>query len=121
MGLAGLGTDVQTFSSLMKYKINLYKLQEHNDGPRASVFADLVATSLYEKRFGSYFIQPIVAGLDKQKDGTYEPVIATYDSIGTLEKSYFACGGTAAEFLYGVAEAFYKEDMNETELFECVS
>ena len=63
----------------------------------------------------------MVAGLEEKAPGEFEPVIATYDSIGTLEKSYFACGGTGAEFLYGVAEAFYKEDMNETELFECVS
>ena len=121
MGLSGLGSDVQTFSSLMKYKINLYKLEEHNDGPSATTFSNLIATSLYEKRFGAYFIQPIVAGLDENKDGTFEPVIATYDNIGTLETSYFACGGTAAELLYGPAEAFYKENMNPDELFECVS
>ncbi len=59
--------------------------------------------------------------MDEKKDGTFEPVIATYDSIGTLETSYFACGGTGAEFLYGPAEAFYKENMNPDELFECVS
>ena len=50
MGLAGLATDVKTFSSKMKMKTNMYKLTEKRD-IKASVYTDLVATSLYEKRF----------------------------------------------------------------------
>ena len=49
MGISGLGTDVQTFNSLMKFKTNLYKLQEGRD-IKASTFSKLVSTSLYEKR-----------------------------------------------------------------------
>ena len=54
---------------------------------------------------------PVVAGLDDKGDGTYEPVIASYDYIGWKESSYFACAGTSQEFLYGVCESFFKEDM----------
>lgn len=43
-------------------KTNTYKLDEHRD-INATVFADLIATTLYEKRFGPYFLQPVVAGL----------------------------------------------------------
>ena len=49
MGLTGLGTDVQTFNSWMKFKNNLYKLKEGRD-LKASTFGKLVATSLYERR-----------------------------------------------------------------------
>ena len=49
MGLSGLGTDVQTFNALMKFKTNLYKLQEGKE-MKASTFSRLVSTSLYEKR-----------------------------------------------------------------------
>ena len=49
MGISGLGTDVQTFNALMKFKTNLYKLKEGRD-IKASTFAKLVSTSLYEKR-----------------------------------------------------------------------
>ena len=48
-GLAGLATDVQTFSKTLKLKTNMYKLTEERD-IKASVFTDLVASSLYEKR-----------------------------------------------------------------------
>ena len=49
MGISGLGTDVQTFNSWMKFKMNLYKLKEGRE-MKASVFSKLVSTSLYEKR-----------------------------------------------------------------------
>ena len=49
MGVSGLGTDVQTFNSLMKFKLNLFNLQEGRE-MKASTFSKLVATSLYEKR-----------------------------------------------------------------------
>jgi len=49
MGIAGLATDVQTFASLMKFKLNLYKLKEGRE-MGADVFSKLVSTTLYEKR-----------------------------------------------------------------------
>ena len=53
---------------------------------KASVFSKLVATSLYEKRFGPYFVSPIVAGLDKVGENEYEAVIVNYDSIGCRDE-----------------------------------
>ena len=38
-------------------------------------------------RWGPYFIEPLVIGLDKVSDTEYKPVIATYDSIGTYQPS----------------------------------
>ena len=49
MGVSGLGTDVQTFNSLMTFKNNLYRLREGKE-MKAGTFTKLVATSLYEKR-----------------------------------------------------------------------
>ena len=76
MGLGGLGTDVQTFSALMEEKINLYTLKE-NKPMKPITFCNLVAYSLFQKRFGSYITQPIVAGMQNG-----DPVLASYDSIG---------------------------------------
>lgn len=46
---------------------------------KPNTFANLVSSQLYEKRFGSYFVTPIVIGIEDGK-----AVIATYDSIGSL-------------------------------------
>lgn len=121
MGISGLATDVNTFNSLMKFKNNLYKLNEGKD-LTASTFSKLVSTSLYEKRFGPYFVSPVVAGLDKISDTEYKPVICTYDSIGYREHNgQFEVAGTGSELLYGCCETFYKVDMGPEELFEVIS
>eukprot|EP01015_Nassula_variabilis_P010462 TRINITY_DN183_c0_g1_i7.p3 TRINITY_DN183_c0_g1~~TRINITY_DN183_c0_g1_i7.p3 ORF type:complete len:127 (+),score=35.19 TRINITY_DN183_c0_g1_i7:66-446(+) len=84
---------------------------------RPNTFANLVSTTLYSKRFSPYFVSPIVAGLEKG-----QPVLTTYDSIGCLTKTEeFVVGGTAAETLYGIAEAFYRPNLNPDELGEIVA
>ena len=96
MGLSGLATDVQTFNALMKFKMNLFKLKEGRE-MKASTFSQLVSTSLYEKRWGPYFVAPVVVGLDKISDTEYKPVICTYDSIGYRQHTNpFEVAGTGS-------------------------
>jgi hypothetical protein len=55
-------------------------------------FAHLVSSTLYERRFGPYFIEPVVAGLDPlptpegQPDAPkrFKPFIASMDLIGCI-------------------------------------
>ena len=64
----------------------------------------------------------MIAGLDKREDGSYEPIICTYDSIGYREHSgVFEVAGTGAELLYGICETFYKPDLEPEQLFEVIS
>ena len=59
----------------------------------------------------------MVAGL---QDG--KPIIATYDSIGCMNKAEpIEVGGTAWEMLLGAAETFYQKDMDEDQLMECTA
>jgi 20S proteasome subunit beta 3 len=44
------------------YKVNLYNLKEERP-MKPSVFAHMVAHSLFQRRFGNYFVSPIVVGL----------------------------------------------------------
>ncbi len=62
MGLGGLGTDIQTFSKIMRYKLKMYQLRE-NRQMLPTTFASLVGTTLYEHRFSPYLISPIVIGI----------------------------------------------------------
>lgn len=121
MGVSGLGTDVQTFNSLMKFKMNMYKLKEGKE-MKASTYSKLVATTMYEKRFGPYFVSPVIAGLDKISDTEYKPVICTYDSIGYRQHSdIFEVAGTGQDFLTGVSETFYRPNLEPEQLAEVVS
>jgi 20S proteasome subunit beta 3 len=79
---------------------------------KPTTFCNLVAYTLFERRFGSYYVQPIVAGLE---DG--EAVLASYDSIGAqcmIER--FEVAGTASEELMAICEANYRDGMAEDEL-----
>jgi hypothetical protein len=87
LGLTGLATDVSTVSELFRYKVNMYRLREERDiSPKT--FANLVSSSLYEKRFGPWFVSPVVAGVE-QKTG--KPFICGYvtNDDGRWEGSKF--------------------------------
>ena len=115
LGLAGLASDINTFHATLEFKLNLYRLRE--DRPmKPSTFANLVATSLYEKRFGPFFVTPIVVGLEDGK-----AILASYDSIGCISVDTFAVGGTASEYLLGCCESFYKENLGPEELEEVLA
>jgi 20S proteasome subunit beta 3 len=85
----------------------MYKLNEDREiAPKT--FAHLVASTLYEKRFGPYFVEPIVAGLNP--DGT--PFIAAMDLIGCINfaKDFVVCG-TAADMMFGMCESLWEPDL----------
>ncbi|KAF4671664.1 Proteasome subunit beta type-3 [Perkinsus olseni] len=114
VGFQGLATDSQTLSQLLKFRLKLYKLKEDREMP-CDVVSHLMATMLYEKRFGPYFCEPVIAGL--KNDG--EPFISSFDLIGTESTAPdFIVSGTATEQLMGVAESFWREGMGPDELAE---
>lgn len=77
VGLTGLATDVQTMSANLEFRVNMYKLREERD-IKPATFGHMLSAMLYEKRFGPYFTEPVVAGLDE--DGT--PYLTAMDVIG---------------------------------------
>lgn len=108
LGLTGLATDVSTVSDLFRYKVNMYRLREERAiAPRT--FANLVSSSLYERRFGPYFVSPVVAGLDPK---TGQPFICGFDSIGCIDFAKdFIVSGTASEQLFGMCEGLWEPDL----------
>ena len=85
----------------------MYKLREERE-IRPKTFAHLVSSTLYEKRFGPYFIEPCIAGLDQ--DG--KPFICSMDLIGCINFAKdFVVTGTASPNLYGMCEALWEPDL----------
>ncbi|KAJ9668825.1 proteasome core particle subunit beta 3 [Coniosporium apollinis] len=117
LGLTGLATDVSTVADLFRYKVNMYRLREERQiAPRT--FANLVSSSLYERRFGPYFVSPVVAGID---DGG-KPFICGFDSIGCIDFAKdFIVSGTASDQLFGTCEGLWEPDLGPEDLFETIS
>ena len=89
----------------------MYRLRENRD-MLPETFASLVGTTLYEHRFGPFFVTPIVVGIQSGK-----AVLVTYDSIGNQTRTeHFAVGGTAADNFYALCESYYREGISATEL-----
>mmetsp|Transcript_6651 Transcript_6651/g.14365 ORF Transcript_6651/g.14365 Transcript_6651/m.14365 type:complete len:207 (+) Transcript_6651:54-674(+) len=117
IGLAGLATDVQTFSELMNFKIKLFNLREERSMPTPMVKA-MVGSSLYEKRFGPWLVEPVLAGLDHDNN----PILSSYDFIGAATNAKdFVVAGTAGDGLCGACESFWKPNMSPDELFETLA
>ncbi|RMD44331.1 hypothetical protein DV735_g838, partial [Chaetothyriales sp. CBS 134920] len=118
LGLTGLATDVQTVSDTFRYKVNMYRLrEERNISPET--LANLVSSSLYERRFGPWFVSPVLAGINHT---TGEPFICGFDSIGCIDFAKdFIVAGTASDQLFGTCEGLWEPDLGPDELFETVS
>ena len=103
----------------IEYQANLYKLEE-NRALRPEVLANMVSSALYEKRFGPYFVEPIIAGLDSSKNNA--PFICSMDLIGCINHADdFVVAGTCSPNLYGMCESLYEPNMDPEQLFETAS
>ncbi len=98
LGLTGLTTDVQTVQQKMEFRKNMYELAESRK-MTPKTFAAVLSNMLYERRFGPFFINPVVAGLDPD---TKEPFICAMDLIGCkTTPEDFAVVGTCEDQLFG--------------------
>ncbi|XP_047470165.1 proteasome subunit beta type-3-like [Penaeus indicus] len=117
IGLPGLVTDTQTVLQRLKFRIKMYEMREGRKVKPRTLMA-MVQNLLYERRFGPYFVEPVIAGLDPV---TKDPYICALDLIGCpCEPADFVVSGTSAESLYGMCETTWREDLEPDDLFECI-
>jgi len=118
IGLPGLATDTLTVFQRLRYRLNLYELRE-NRRVKPETFASMVSNLLYEKRFGPYFTEPVIAALDPK---TGEPYICNMDLIGCInEPKDFVVSGTCSEQAYGMCETLWEPELEPEALFETIS
>ena len=118
IGFAGLGTDVATVHEDLKMKTDMFELREDREiKPRT--FDSMVSSYLYSKRFGPFFIEPLIVGLEGDD---FKPFVSSHDLIGMpVYTDSFAVGGTATSSLYGTCESFYKPNLGPDELYEVMA
>lgn len=113
VGLTGLATDVTSVSELLRFKTNLYRLREER-AIAPTTLANLISSTLYQKRFGPYFVAPVVAGLQPT---TGKPFICGFDSIGCIDFARdFIVSGTASDQLFGTCEGLWEPDLVSSSL-----
>lgn len=118
LGLPGLATDTQTVFERLRFRKNLYELKESRS-MTPKTFSAMVSNMLYERRFGPYFVEPIIAGLDPI---TWEPYVCNMDLIGCQnEPEDFVVGGSCSSQLYGMCEALWEPNLGPDDLFETIS
>merc|ERR1719348_510335 len=76
------GRELQTIATDFpkEFRMNMYELKESRQ-MKPKTFANMVSNILYERRFGPFFVEPIVAGLDPV---THKPYICNMDLIGCI-------------------------------------
>ncbi|VDO39898.1 unnamed protein product [Haemonchus placei] len=118
LGLAGFNSDAVTVLEKVTFRKTLYELRE-NRKIKPAVLATMISNLAYQHRFGSFFTEPLVAGLDPD---TNKPYICGMDTIGCIAAPKdFVAVGTGQEYLLGVCEMFWKENMSPEELFEATA
>jgi len=118
LGMSGLVTDVHTVREELMRKVQLYKLREDRE-MKPSTFDSVVSNFLYSRRFGPYFVEPLIAGLEG-KD--FKPYISGQDVLGCpVATDDFVVAGSADHSLYGMCEQLYRPNLNPDELFEVVA
>jgi len=117
IGLPGLLTDSITVAERMRHRVNLYNLREGREmSPK--VVSNVISSVLYGRRFGPYFVEPIIAGLDSNN----KPFISGQDLIGApVYAEDFVLAGTATDAMFGMAESLWRKDLEPDELFEVIS
>lgn len=93
----------------------MYELRE-NRKIRPRTFGALISSFMYEKRFGPYFLEPVIAGVDEK---TGEPYIDAQDCLGSgTGNTDFVAAGTCSEQLIGMCEALWRPNLSPDDLFE---
>lgn len=117
LGLTGLRTDQITFASKLEFRTKMYKLREERDISGKALTA-LVASMLYEARFGPWFVEPVIGSIDH--DG--KVYLCAMDLIGApCEPEDYVCTGTCSEALHGMCESLWRPNLGPEELFEVVA
>jgi len=118
LGITGLATDIETVSTDLRTKVNMYRLREERD-IEPETFTNLVSSYLYQRRFGPFYVSPVVAGINNR---TGQPFIAGFDCIGCIDYAKdFIVSGTATNQLFGTCESLWEPDLEPEDLFETIS
>jgi hypothetical protein len=105
--------DVPRSHDQFRLRVDVYTIKEEHEITPVT-FAHLVSSTLYERRFGPYFIEPVVAGL--------EPIPMPGAAEATASAMEGAEGGKGEGAASGEkAKRRYKPFIASTDLIRCIN
>jgi len=102
MTIAGSVGDAQTLVRWMKAELKMYELR-NNAKPSVEAAATLLANILTQYKFYPFFVQLLVAGIDKQ------PRLFSVDMLGGITEEKVSATGSGSTIAIGILDSFYSE------------
>jgi len=114
MTMAGGVADAQNLVDIMRYNSNIYRLTSKELIPIKSA-ARLCSNVLFNQRTFPFFVQIILAGVDKTK---VEGQIYNIDLFGSMTSEKFISTGSGSPVAYGYLETEFKENLTVNDAYK---
>jgi proteasome beta subunit len=114
MTMAGGVADAQNLVDIMRYNANIYRLTDKDPIPIKSA-ARLCSNVLFNQRYYPFFVQIILAGVDKTKE---EGQIYNIDLFGSMTSEKFISTGSGSPVAYGYLETEFKENLTVNDAYK---
>ena len=114
MTMAGGVADAQNLVDIMRYNANIYRLTNKDPIPIKSG-ARLCSNVLFNQRYFPFFVQIILAGVDKTKE---EGQIYNIDLFGSMTSEKFISTGSGSPVAYGYLETEFKENLTVNDAYK---
>ena len=114
MTIAGGVADAQNLVDIMRYNSNIYRLTNKDPIPIKSA-ARLCSNVLFNQRTFPFFVQIILAGVDKTKE---EGQIYNIDLFGSMTSEKFISTGSGSPVAYGYLETEFKENLTVNDAYK---
>jgi proteasome beta subunit len=114
MTMAGGVADAQNLVDIMRYNANIYRLTDKDPIPIKSA-ARLCSNVLFNQRYYPFFVQIILAGVDKTKE---EGQIYNIDLFGSMTSEKFISTGSGSPVAYGYLETEFKDNLTVNDAYK---
>lgn len=95
VGTGGCYTDVFTLHKVLGLRAEMYR-HDHGGDMSATALAQMLANTLYGRRFFPYYAFNVVAGIDPK---TGQGAVFTYDAVGSYERVEYAAQGAGQKLI----------------------